>query len=607
MERKVGRYMQEIRDIVRAGFTRHELLRMGLVAGSAGLLARLGMRNFKPYWGHAELLAKDLQLNSPRNTPFVDPLPIPRALRQTTLDPAPSKSTNTKRSAVTGFSEAARPDHQRWTEFAGASETLPGFTGATYEMLEQAVPHAFYPDVDGVPKSTIWTYVDATNGNVGPLRINAYYGEPIVVRVHNDLPENNHGFGINQTSTHLHNGHTASESDGGPTHFYDPGTFKDYHYANVRAGFASTHPTSRLNGVDVQGDVYETMSFLWQHDHRFDFTAQNVYKGLVGFYTLFSDDVDLDTGDETTGLRLPSGAYDIPMVFGDKVFDPETGELFFDLFNIDGVLGDKYTVNGKIQPYLEVKKRKYRFRLLDGGPSRAYELFLSNGQSFVQLSNDGNLLPRPLTRKSIRIGVAERVDVIVDFSKAKSGDKIYLQNRLEQRDGRGPTGKIINPTNLLEFRVTGEARDNSQIPATLLSLPAKRPTVRSRRWDLDRSGGAWVINGEFFDPDVIRMFITQNTAEKWTVKSGGGWLHPLHIHMEEHQILSRKGKSVPIDERARKDTTRVGDSAIGDDNSGELELFIQFRDWLGDYPMHCHNTVHEDHAMMLLWEVVPAK
>src|SRR5205823_2670328 len=97
----------------------------------------------------------------------------------------------------------------------------------------------------------------------------------------------------------------------------------------------------------------------------------------VGLYTLYSDDINLDTEDERTGLRLPSGDYDIPMVFGDKVFDPTTGELFFDHFNLDGILGDKFTVNGKIQPYLNVKSRKYRFRLLNAGPSRVYEFFLN--------------------------------------------------------------------------------------------------------------------------------------------------------------------------------------------------------------------------------------
>src|SRR5215468_1541928 len=609
MDKLVGRYMQEIRDIVKAGLSRRELLRMGLVSGSSGLLALYGMRHFKPYWGHAQLFADEIQFNSPPNTPFVDPLPIPQPVQTTPLSPAPTKGTNPVASVVTGFTEADRPDHQRWTEFGGQSDTGAGFTGPQYELIEQAVEHDFYPLRDKVPPSTIWTFVDATNPNAGPLRINAHYGQSAVVRIHNDLPVANNGFGINQTSTHLHNGHTASESDGGPTHFYDAGHFKDCHYPHVRAGFSFTHPTSTLNGVTVPGDVRETMSFLWFHDHRFDFTSQNVYKGLVDFYPLFSDDIQLDTGDETTGLRLPSGPYDIPMVLADKVFDPTTGELFFDLFNIDGILGDKYTVNGKIQPFLDVQKRKYRFRFLNGGPSRVYEFFLSSGQSFTQLSNDGNLLPKALSRQSIRLGVAERVDVVVDFSKAKTGDKIYLQNRLEQLDGRGPTGKIIAPTNLVEFRVGDAVPDNSDVfpGKPLLALPNRRATVQSRRWDFGRSGGEWVINGELFDPDVIRAFPKQNTAELWTFTGGNGWQHPVHIHFEEFQILSRNGKTqaVPIDEQARKDIIRIGDSSVGTNNTEKAQIFIQFRDFVGDYPLHCHNIVHEDHAMMVRFEIVP--
>jgi FtsP/CotA-like multicopper oxidase with cupredoxin domain len=348
------------------------------------------------------------------------------------------------------------------------------------------------------------------------------------------------------------------------------------------------------------------MSFLWFHDHMHDFTAQNTYKGLASLYTLFSDDINLDTDDETTGLRLPSGEYDIPMVFADKVFDPRTGQLFFDLFNLDGILGDKDTVNGVIQPYLEVKRRKYRFRFLVGGPSRVYEFFLSNGQSFIQLSSDGNLLPRPLFRRSMRLEVAERVDVIVDFSKAKAGERIYLQNRLEQVDGRAPTGKIIAPTHLVEFRVMGDARDDSRVPVTLLDLPNRNvPIAKKRSWKFDRSGGAWSVNGRFFDPDVFSALVKRDTAEIWTFESGGGWLHPGHPHMEEFQILDRDGKPPPIEEVARKDMLGVGDSVFGTENSSKARIFIQFRDWLGDYPMHCHNTVHEDHGMMILFNVVP--
>ncbi|MBI2883752.1 MAG: multicopper oxidase domain-containing protein [Candidatus Methylomirabilis oxyfera] len=622
-EQLVARYMQEIREIVKARLSRRELLRMGLVTGGAALVMH-GLEGARLAWADAKVqsgpvclgIPQDVWINdpttliSPPNTPFVDPLPIPAVIQTTILQPAPTKGPNPVASALTGFAEATRPEHQRWEEFGGRA-TGPGFSGPQYELIEQALSANFYPAVDGVPPSTIWTFVDATNGNAGALLIKARYGEPVVVRIHNALSDVNDGFGCNQTSTHLHNGHTASESDGGPFHFYRAQQFKDFHYANARAGFASTHPTSSFNGKTVQGDVRETMSFLWFHDHRVGFTTQNVYKGLAAFYTLFSDDIDLDTGNETTGLRIPSGDFDIPMILTDKVFDPTTGQLFFDLFNLDGILGDKFAINGKIQPFLDVKRRRYRFRILDSGPSRVYELFLSNGRHFIQLSNDGNLLPRALARQSVRLGVAERVDLIVDFTDAQIGEKIYLQNRLEQVNGRGPTGKLIQPTNLVEFRVVGDATDDSrdyQGGEALLPLPDRRPAARERRFAFDRSNGAWTINGEFVSDDLDRppnFRLPQDTAETWTLTSGGGWQHPVHIHQEEFILLERDGKPVPADEVARKDVVRIGENAVGEQNSGEVKLFRQSRDWHGDYPMHCHNTVHEDHAMMLLFEVVP--
>jgi len=85
-----------------------------------------------------------------------------------------------------------------------------------------------------------------------------------------------------------------------------------------------------------------------------------------------------DSGDETTGFRLPSGEFDVPMLITDKVFDARTGLMAFDLFNLDGILGDKFLVNGKIQPRFQVHPRRYRFRWLNTGPSRFHQLFLTD-------------------------------------------------------------------------------------------------------------------------------------------------------------------------------------------------------------------------------------
>ncbi|PYU10697.1 MAG: bilirubin oxidase, partial [Acidobacteria bacterium] len=57
-----------------------------------------------------------------------------------------------------------------------------------------------------------------------------------MVRFRNELPANHVGFGSPEIITHLHGGHTASESDGWPGDFYASGLFKDNHYPNFFAG-----------------------------------------------------------------------------------------------------------------------------------------------------------------------------------------------------------------------------------------------------------------------------------------------------------------------------------------------------------------------------------
>jgi hypothetical protein len=37
--------------------------------------------------------------------------------------------------------------------------------------------------------------------------------------------------------------------------------------------------------------------------------------------------------------------------------------------------------------------------------------------------------------------------------------------------------------------------------------------------------------------------------------------------------------------------------------SGSLTITIQFREFAGRFTEHCHNTVYEDHAMLLRYEV----
>jgi FtsP/CotA-like multicopper oxidase with cupredoxin domain len=643
-------------ELIAAGLTsRRDLFKMGLLTAGGMLVAKSGLSaraqtatTTSPSTGSPgsdQLCVPANQPASPPTTPFVEPLtilPIAQPVPLSSLSPAPTICPNTNINPATGLPFERRAACHQAPELNSSMFPFP--PPVIYQFRQQAVTVSQSPNL---PLQTIWGFNDgSTNGTISPGPVyRAFYGTPQLTRNINALPpaNQNGGFGIPSVTTHLHNGHTPSESDGNPCDFYEIGQFCDQYYPNVLAGFNSTNPPL--------GDINEALSTLWYHDHRVDFTSQNTYKGLLGFYLLFNQ---FDTGNENTGFHLPTFPdFDIPLAFADKVYDPKSGLLTFDLFSLDGILGDKFLVNGKIQPFLEVQPRRYRFRLLDTGPSRFFQFFVTGGVGtssptnvpFWVIANDGNLLPNPVqvTNSGVRIGVAERVDVIIDFSKF-AGQTLYLENRLVQINGMGPVppANFItpNPTNgiaqaecnngqgailsdilpagkgnlLLQFRVSSTpVQDGSVDPATnptFYALPSTTPQPRiTRTFKFDRLNGQWSINGQFMDCGIgpsgfserFRFTVQQNTVENWILfNATGDWTHPVHIHLEEHQILSRNRVATPSGsvENARKDVTQLHPNE-------RVLLFFRFRDWVGKYPIHCHNVVHEDHAMMALWQIQP--
>jgi FtsP/CotA-like multicopper oxidase with cupredoxin domain len=606
--------------------TRRDVLKLGLVAGGAGFLtARQALGQ------HRELVKflcppddRPRQINDQPPSPKAEPWraelfvpPVMQAVPQLVPPPDPRA-------------------HQRYQEF------LPK---KLYEIREQEFAWQYHPDPPYDKGSYSWGFQSGSfpPSTPGPT-YQAHYGEPVLVRRYNELPPVGHArvsFGLPSTTSHLHNAHTASESDGNPVDWIDSGEFWDHHYGNFPAGH----------------DPLQKLSTLWYHDHRLDFTAANVYAGLAGFYCLFDED---DTGDENTGWRLPSfPKYDIPLILQDIRFTEAGGgaQVVFDAWNTDGMLGDRMTVNRRITPRFSVEPRKYRFRILNGGPSRFYELFLRSSRTeserlqfprFTAITGDGNFLPEPLDTGSVFLGVAQRVDVILDFSAYKPGDHVYLHNRLQQLNGAGPTGAYLdfdNPeTNLLRFDVVPlTAPDNSRIPDQFRPWPRidLSEVKRERVWTFDYEGGLWTINGHIMDPNRVDAGIDQGSAEIWTFRNGGrNWSHPIHSHFVEFLFLAINGRpyhesfiqsleASPASPRqaegqgshkveleavlgAAPHTRAVVKSFMGGRRrdvaillpSDELKLYMRWPDFLGKYVMHCHNVVHEDHAMMIRWDIV---
>jgi FtsP/CotA-like multicopper oxidase with cupredoxin domain len=456
--------------------------------------------------------------------------------------------------------------------------------------------------------------------------------------------------------------------------------------------------------IRIRGDWRETMSTHWFHDHMLDFTAQNVYKGnavMMNYYSAI--DRGNEAIDDGINLRFPSGTarswgnrdYDVNLLVADKAWgqNPAAGEgqLWYNTQNFDGFTGDHVLANWLYHPYFDVRARRYRFRILNGAVSRFFSIALvhevpdgPNGEMlgqmpgpegsgvsynrvpFHMIANDGNIMEHTVPFDgSMNLnpgngdgdllehygqlptqGIAERFDIIVDFSKhgIQPGDKLYFVNVMEHKDGRGVEGKVpledvlseaykaeladnrwINGDpavgKFLELRVQAYAgTDLSMNPADyepgklkMIPLPVDRndpalATVPRRDFNLVRTQGGsehpWQIevdggSANFMDPARVSALVGGG-MEVWTIRTGGGWDHPMHVHFEEGVVLSRNGKVPPEWEKwARKDLYRVGRDA---ESTADIEIIFRARDFSGIYMSHCHNTTHEDHAMLLRWD-----
>jgi FtsP/CotA-like multicopper oxidase with cupredoxin domain len=188
---------------------------------------------------------------------------------------------------------------------------------------------------------------------------------------------------------------------------------------------------------------------------------------------------------------------------------------------------------------------------------------------------------------------------------------------LEQDDGRGPTGDVLaagQGNKILKIVVDGPVvPDNSvNFDTAIPALPAGQPYFYgfanttdapriTRTFRFERGNGQWQVNGKLVgDCDDIRFAIKRNSVEKWVFQNNsGGWQHPIHMHFEEFQTLNINGNAPSnsgIIQRGRKDVFRL-------EHNMQTTIYFRFRDFVGKLPIHCHNVVHEDHAMMVLLEM----
>lgn len=458
------------------------------------------------------------------------------------------------------------------------------------------------------PPTKIWGY----DGLYPGPTIEAYKNIPTYVLWENQLPNEHflpydrtlHGTVDDpevKTVVHLHGAKVESSSDGHPEAWFT----RDF----------------QIVGPEFKKKVYKYENYqsgttLWYHDHAMGQTRLNVYAGLAGLYIL-RDDLE-------ERLNLPKEEYEIPIMIQDKSFK-EDGELFYpdkppfpvDVFPsiVPGFFGNTIVVNGKVWPFLDVEPRKYRFRILNGSNRREYILRLSNGGDFIQIGTDGGLIESPVSLSSFKLMPAERIDLIIDFSKYK-GEKIILMN--DETSSPSPGTNMIMRFNVVKD-LKGE--DDSVVPEMLRvdHGPNIDSVSQIRRLsfgaETDHYGRPMLlIDGKTWsDPTTEKVGF--DSVEIWNLINPMAVAHPVHVHLVQFKLLWRRSFDVEAyndtgkiiftgEEEPPKDYERGFKDTIDSEPGKVTRIIMQFKGYAGNYVWHCHFLEHEDHEMMRTLKVL---
>ena len=436
--------------------------------------------------------------------------------------------------------------------------------------------------------SPMWRY----NNSPLPLVIKANRGDKMTLNFNNKL---------NADSTiHWHGFKVPAKEDGGPDFPVKPNQSKTY-------SFTLDQPASPL----------------WFHPHPDMQTGKQVYMGLAGVF-IIEDNISKEL-EQTK--QIPSGKKDITLLVQDRRFAPlkdGVRELQYMNQNIDsdGMLGDMVLVNGSQFPNLNVSTTQYRFRLYNVSNAKNYDFAFDDRREFTIVGTDGGLLKNPVNVEHIKLGAAERIEIVVDFSKDEVGDTLKLISRAFEDDnmqmgmgnmggngnnsssmeGRSPNGTAVD---IMQFEITKIEKDEVKLYTTLSdkaeitkrldpSLADNAGSEREFVMTMKMGGGnmSFVINGKAFDANRVDEFIKSNATEIWTIKNNSPMAHPFHAHAIQYQIIDRDGVPASGADLGWKDTFLVKpQESIR--IIGKFEPINQ-----GDYMYHCHILEHEDAGMM---------
>jgi len=508
--------------------------------------------------------------------------------------------------------------------------------------------------------------------------------------------------------THVHGAvGVGDESDGYPEAWYLPdvnlneteystaatvGTWYEFFAGKAATKFGATWGPGYAT---FQYPNLNRASTLWYHDHTLGMTRLNVYAGPAGFYIVRGgpdgDKAVLDTRFNLPAV-LPGPApkagdqfppnktyYEIPIAIQDRSFNsdgslfyPDTREFFDGLAGeyIGGesgkedyfspiwnpeFFGNAIMVNGNTWPFQTVEQRRYRFRFLNGCQSRFLILDFTQipGVEVWAIGNEGGFLAAPVNVTAMGnqflLGLAERADIIVDFTGVPVGRYVLGNVGPDEPFGGGVPGVDFDPADslttgqIMRFDVVAAVAPDPTTPPQFLQLPAivplpvesvTRPLALIEMMGMGMDAGGGTVEGPVEAllgvvdaegnaiPQMWMAPVTENPAvgatEVWELYNTTGDAHPMHVHEVVFEVVNREGLIVNEDGDVVQPIVLDGVIAPPEPwETGFKDMVIAYPGQVtriraqfnnpGQFVWHCHIVEHEDNEMMRPYRIGPAQ
>ncbi len=403
---------------------------------------------------------------------------------------------------------------------------------------------------DGKIKTPTW---GLSQDYMGPV-VRTRRGAELALHYENTLAE--------AVSIHGHGLHVTGELDGGPQRAIRPGT-----------SWSPILP------------IVQEAATLWYHSHTHKRTGPHVYNGLAGMIVIDDDNSD--------SLPLPRryGIDDLPFIVQDKDFNQD-GTLLYNKVGLGRFYAEHMTVNGIIQPRVEVPKGLVRLRLLNGSNGRFFNFTFTDTRVFHVIAGDGGFLEEPVEVTTLFVAPGERYELLVDFSDGLPATLRSVQ--AERGEGTSPAfNPIQGEQTICTFEVNPRIAPDLdvRVPPRLNDIAWLDPKEAhiTRHFTMATINRKMVINGRMMDMARIDHRVQKGAVEIWDLD---GDVHNFHAHGCSFQVLSINGKTPPAHMKCWKDTV------ITDAKASFIVRFDHTASDAFPYMFHCHLLEHEDMGMM---------